>query len=171
MKPKCRTLRLSRVLDWMEALPTPPASPRAPCVAGLLPVGAGREMPIRFGADDALFGILSLPDQPAPDVPAMLLTNTSANPRWGNARIAVDLARSLAADGIPSLRMDAGGMGDAEPASGERGRPYADWSPRTCWPPSRNWSDAPAGRWRSWACAPVPITHSRRRAAIRGWPG
>jgi len=116
----------TRILAWTKALPTPPASPRAPCVTAQLALGAAREMPVRFGTDDALFGILSLPDQPAPDAPAMLLVNTSANPRWGNARITVDLARRLAADGIASLRMDASGMGDAEPSSGERGRPYAE---------------------------------------------
>jgi pimeloyl-ACP methyl ester carboxylesterase len=56
----------------------------------------------------------------------VLLVNTSANPRWGNARIAVDLARSLAADGVISLRMDAPGMGDAAPQTGDVGQPYAE---------------------------------------------
>jgi hypothetical protein len=83
-------------------------------------------MPIRFGPDATLFGILSVPAWPSPDAPAVLLVNTSANPRWGNARIAVDLARGLAADGVMSLRMDASGMGDAAPATGEVGRPYAE---------------------------------------------
>ena len=114
----------ARVVDWMRALPALLGTPRAPCVNGDLPLERSREVPVRFGPDDALFGILSLPDRPSPGAPALLLVNTSANPRWGNARIAVDLSRALAEDGIATLRMDAGGMGDTDPATGERGRPY-----------------------------------------------
>lgn len=116
----------ARIVDWVQTLPAQPGTPRAPRVTGVLPLGAGREVAVQFGADDGLFGILSLPPRLAPNAPALLLVNTSANPRWGNARIAVDLARALTNDGIASLRMDAGGMGDADPASGERGRPYSE---------------------------------------------
>ncbi len=116
----------SRVLDWMESLPDAGGVPRAPQMTPELKVGAAHETPIRFGVDDGLFGILSQPETPAAGGPAVLVVNTSANPRWGNARIAVDLARRLAADGVTTLRMDAAGMGDAAPDSGERGRPYAE---------------------------------------------
>jgi pimeloyl-ACP methyl ester carboxylesterase len=103
-----------------------PADRAAVSSSATLPLACGREMPVRFGPAGSLFGILTIPDQLSPDAPAMLLTNTSANPRAGNARVAVDIARGLAADGLISLRMDASGMGDADPRSGERGRPYSN---------------------------------------------
>jgi alpha-beta hydrolase superfamily lysophospholipase len=117
-----------RIVRWVQSQPGAPDGPRIahPDGDASLDIGPARELPIRFGPDATLFGILSVPAWPSPDAPAVLLVNTSANPRWGNARIAVDLARGLAADGVMSLRMDASGMGDAAPATGEVGRPYAE---------------------------------------------
>lgn len=116
----------ARICNWIATLPAQDGSPRPPCVTGALALDAAREMPVRFGEDDGLFGIMSLPDRLSPDGPALLLVNTSANPRFGNGRITVDLARELAGDGIASLRMDAAGMGDSDPAGGELGRPYSE---------------------------------------------
>jgi alpha-beta hydrolase superfamily lysophospholipase len=117
-----------RIVRWVQSLPAAPdaSSMADPDGDASVDVGPARETPIRFGPDTTLFGILSLPSRPSPHAPAVLLLNTSANPRWGNARIAVDLARGLAADGVVSLRMDASGMGDAAPRTGEIGRPYAE---------------------------------------------
>jgi pimeloyl-ACP methyl ester carboxylesterase len=98
------------------------ADPAADTTVG---TGAGQELPLTFGTPAGLFGILSLPKWQAPDRPAILLVNTSANPRWGNGRIAVQIARSLAGDGIATLRMDASGIGDAAPETGAVGRPYS----------------------------------------------
>jgi alpha-beta hydrolase superfamily lysophospholipase len=117
---------IDSVARWMRALPTPDRTFSAPAtIDGSLDVGATREKPIRFGPDEGCFGILATPERIAPRGPAVLILNTSANPRWGNARLAVDLARTFAADGLPSLRMDAGGMGDAAVATGAVGRPYS----------------------------------------------
>jgi pimeloyl-ACP methyl ester carboxylesterase len=117
-----------RIVGWVQSQPAGSDAARivVSLAAASLDVGPARETPIRFGPDRSLFGILSLPRWPAPGAPAVLLVNTSANPRWGNARVAVDLARSLAADGVVSLRMDASGMGDTAPWTGEAGRPYAE---------------------------------------------
>ena len=117
-----------RIVHWVRSrAAVPGVSPVAdPGGQESLDIGSTQERSIRFGPDESLFGILSTPGWPSPDVPAVLLVNTSANPRWGNARIAVDLARGLAADGVVSLRMDASGMGDAAPRTGEVGRPYAE---------------------------------------------
>jgi len=117
-----------RIVRWVQARPIASNAPRVADLAGdaSLTVGHARETPICFGPDESLFGILTIPDWPTHGAPAVLLVNTSANPRWGNARIAVDLARSLAADGVISLRMDAAGMGDTVPRTGEVGRPYAE---------------------------------------------
>ena len=117
-----------RVVQWVRSLPATTGAGVADatdCEASL-DLGAASETPIQFGPDAALFGVLSMPACLAPHAPAMLIVNTSANPRWGNARIAVDLARSLAADGVAVLRMDASGMGDSAPQTGDVGRPYAE---------------------------------------------
>jgi pimeloyl-ACP methyl ester carboxylesterase len=117
-----------RIVCWVRAQSAAPGAPRIADIdcGALLDLGHAREQPIRFGPDDALFGILTAPAWSSPNAPAMLLVNTSANPRWGNARIGVDLARSLAVEGVASLRMDAPGMGDTAPGTGEVGRPYAE---------------------------------------------
>ena len=117
-----------RIVGWVQSLPASSAAPPNDILDADTSVGIGqaRETPIHFGPDQALFGILSRPSRPSPNAPAVLLVNTSANPRWGNARIAVDLARSLAADGLISLRMDAPGMGDSAPLTGEVGQPYTE---------------------------------------------
>jgi len=117
-----------RIVHWMRALPAPAGACHLPAASddASLDVGGASELPIRFGPGAALFGILTMPPWLAPDRPAVLLANTSANPRWGNARIAVDIARMLAADGIAVLRMDASGIGDTAPETGDLGRPYAE---------------------------------------------
>ncbi len=117
-----------RVVRWVQEQSAAPGASRIADqkIDAPLCIGPAHEIPIRFGPDDSLFGIMTTPSWPSSDVPAVLLVSTSANPRWGNARIAVDLARSLAADGVTSLRMDAAGMGDTAPQTGEVGRPYAE---------------------------------------------
>ncbi len=115
-----------RVVRWVQSLPATSGTSHTAKTPASLALAHAVESPIRFGLDNSLFGILSMPNRPSPDTPSVLLVNTSANPRWGNARIAVDLARSLAADGVISLRMDAPGMGDTAPQTGEVGRPYAE---------------------------------------------
>ena len=126
-----------RVVGWVCSLPIAASSATAGATTGgeipsdpsrdaSLDVGLSHEAPINFGPDASLFGILSVPIRLVPNAPAVLVANTSANPRWGNARIAVDLARGLAAEGVAVLRMDASGMGDTAPQTGDVGRPYAD---------------------------------------------
>ncbi|MCG5075699.1 alpha/beta hydrolase [Paraburkholderia tagetis] len=70
------------------------------------------ERPVRFGR---CFGIHCDPDTPRPGAPAVLLINTGAAHHIGDGRIAVLLARRLAEQGVASLRMDVGGLGDAQP--------------------------------------------------------
>lgn len=117
-----------RATEWLQRLPVVPApvTGREPPPSGRLSLAACTERPIVFGPAQRLFGILTEPAGKPARRPAVLIANTSANPRWGNARFAVDLARALAADGIATLRMDASGMGDASISTGELGRPYAE---------------------------------------------
>lgn len=71
------------------------------------------ETPIRFGADDEMFGILCRPASPDPTRPALLLPSTGADPCAGMARIWTDLARLVARHGITSLRFDMRGVGES----------------------------------------------------------
>ncbi|MGF6596948.1 pimeloyl-ACP methyl ester carboxylesterase [Paraburkholderia sp. GAS448] len=71
------------------------------------------EHPVLFGCH---FGIYCRPDVPREGVPAVLFFNTGASHHIGDGRIFVLFARALAAQGIASLRMDLGGLGDSTPA-------------------------------------------------------
>jgi alpha/beta superfamily hydrolase len=117
---------IARIVAWVAALPSEPSRTSAEETGNAtLDLGFASESPVRFGPHDELFGIMCRPHQQR-DAPPVLLVNTSANPRAGNARIAVDLARRLAAEGIASLRMDGAGMGDSAPATGGLGCPYSE---------------------------------------------
>jgi len=48
--------------------------------------------------------------------PAVLMVNTGAVSRIGNARLGVRFARRLARQGVASLRVDLGGLGDSQPS-------------------------------------------------------
>lgn len=61
------------------------------------------------------FGIYCQPDVPRAGAPAVLLFNTGASHHIGDGRIFVTFARRLAAQGIASLRMDLGGLGESAP--------------------------------------------------------
>lgn len=86
----------------------------------------GLESGHRFGPGGAFFGILCRPHEAQSDQPCVLILNTGGNPRSGHHRLSVALARSLAAAGVASLRMDATGIGDALPVV--RGRSLALYS-------------------------------------------
>ncbi len=123
----------ARVVAWHAALDS--TAHTAPAMVRLtkedrlgtpvLTVAAGVERPVWFGPQNALFGIVCEPAQPLPDAPVVLIANTGANPRYGNSRAAVLVARWLASHGVASLRMDGAGIGDSRPETGERGQPYS----------------------------------------------
>lgn len=73
------------------------------------------ERTLRFGPDDRLVATLCEPttEPVVADLPALLILNTGATPRTGAGRSAVELARVLARDGVRSLRLDLGGIGDS----------------------------------------------------------
>ncbi|HEY1931596.1 MAG TPA: alpha/beta hydrolase [Acetobacteraceae bacterium] len=96
-----------------------------PTEPAVLRTGFGEERPVRFGPNNALFGILSKPAHARSNAPSVLIANTGANPRYSNSRGAVAIARWLAAHGIASLRIDGAGIADAAPETGERGMPYS----------------------------------------------
>jgi alpha-beta hydrolase superfamily lysophospholipase len=105
---------------WMrDGAPPAGAAPGGRSIPAEPPIlrldGGARESLVRFGALNTLVGVLC---EPAPGLgdlaagTAVLLPNTGANGRIGNGRVAVRLARRLAAAGIASLRMDGTGIGD-----------------------------------------------------------
>ncbi|ASV99614.1 alpha/beta fold hydrolase [Paraburkholderia aromaticivorans] len=74
------------------------------------------ESPIRLDGG-RLFGIYCRPEaRGLAGAPAALLLNTGAVSRIGNARLGVRFARRLAQQGIASLRVDLGGLGDSMPS-------------------------------------------------------
>ena len=85
------------------------------------------EEPVRFGPDQALFGILCKPLAHKAGGPAVILLNRGLNAHIGWRRQSVEDARALAAAGIVSLRFDVAGLGESRD---EPGRPanliYAD---------------------------------------------
>jgi hypothetical protein len=95
---------------WLAA--APPAAgrrPDAPVVADALDLGAVLERP--FAAAGAA-GVLAEPTGPRRGLTAVLL-NAGAIRRVGPSRFWVDLARRWAAEGVPTLRLDLEGIGDA----------------------------------------------------------
>jgi alpha-beta hydrolase superfamily lysophospholipase len=130
---------IARVMNWHDASlsrfagecrPSLYPLPRTGEEESVLATDYGMETPIRFDSAGSLFGILSTPAHPRGTAPPVLIANTGANPRSGNARGAVATARWLAANGIASLRMDGAGIGDSAIETGERGQPYASQGDR-----------------------------------------
>ena len=77
------------------------------------------ETPVRFGADDHLFGMVC---RPAGDIPcdlAVVIGNTGGHAHHGFARFGVEFARRLASDGIASIRIDFAGLGDSMNPAGD----------------------------------------------------
>ena len=103
---------------------TAPATPGAATIAPRFPnalvTDIFREEPVRFGPDDALFGVVTRPHVERTDAPAIVMLNRGLNPHVGWRRVSVDHARALAAAGITSLRFDVAGLGESRD---EPGRP------------------------------------------------
>jgi dienelactone hydrolase len=72
----------------------------------------------RFGPDERLLGVVTLPAVPRPDAPALLLLNAGVVHRIGPHRLNVKLAREVAKEGVTSIRMDLSGLGDSPAAGG-----------------------------------------------------
>lgn len=72
-----------------------------------------RERIVRFGPDQRLMGILTMPREPREGAPHVVLVNAGIVHRVGPNRMYVDIARSMAARGFPVLRFDLAGLGDS----------------------------------------------------------
>ncbi len=84
--------------------------------------GHVREIPLIFGPERNLFGILAEPAHLNPADPrsrrAILMLNVGTNHRVGPNRLYVKMARAWAARGYRSLRFDLAGIGDSRSAEG-----------------------------------------------------
>lgn len=117
-------MAFERIATWFGEAPHVDR-PECEVTPQSLDLGTGREAPVRLGPADALAGILTMPAQRRVGAPVVLIANTGANPRYGNARGATNLARRLAEQGVASLRLDGHGVGDAAVHTGEKGTPYS----------------------------------------------
>lgn len=111
------------VAQWLSHLPgtahLPIVSPAMP-ICGLLEQDGYQETPLCFGPQHRLFGMLARPPHPAPTPqPTIVMVNTGTSHHIGNGRMLVELARTLARQGVASFRMDIAGMGDS-PGSPEQ---------------------------------------------------
>lgn len=110
----------ARLTEWLAegAKKTDKAS--APATATTLILDGFSEEAVTFGAADRLFGVLSEPGARRSEglAPTVLFLNTGHHHHVGFGRMAVSMARRLAAEGIPSLRFDAAGLGDSDAMPG-----------------------------------------------------
>ncbi|MFL9907846.1 serine aminopeptidase domain-containing protein [Paraburkholderia sp. RL17-337-BIB-A] len=105
------------VLTWLGWPPGTQAQPApdtvAPAAGARIDFAAGYETPVVFGGARYV-GVFCRPRRPLQGAPAVLFVNTGGVHRIGEGRVAVLMARRLAAQGIASLRMDLGGLGDSQ---------------------------------------------------------
>jgi pimeloyl-ACP methyl ester carboxylesterase len=104
------------VLEWLGfrlgASETVPIAILAPTSDARIDFTEGYERPVVFGGGRYV-AVYCQPRFVLEHAPAVLLVNSGGVHRVGNARIAVLMARWLAGQGIASLRMDLGGLGDS----------------------------------------------------------
>ncbi len=104
------------VLEWLglhsSTTATPAVEILAPAADARIDFAEGHETSAVFGGGRYV-GVFCQPLRARESAPAVLLVNTAATHRIGNARLAVLMARRLAEQGIASLRMDLGGIGDS----------------------------------------------------------
>ena len=104
------------VLEWLgfqsstASLPAAELLPPAPDAR--INFAAGHETPVVFGGGRYV-GVFCEPRCTHARAPSVLIVNSGGVHRVGDARLAVLMARRLAAQGIASLRMDLGGLGDS----------------------------------------------------------
>ncbi|MGD0429612.1 MAG: alpha/beta hydrolase [Acetobacteraceae bacterium] len=107
---------VTRILGWLrESIPTGPPPLQHARVPERAEIRHGSciETPLRFGPTGNLFGVLCRPSARDDSSMAVVIVNSGGNPHQGLARVNVDLARRLAAEGFASLRMDFAGLGDS----------------------------------------------------------
>jgi pimeloyl-ACP methyl ester carboxylesterase len=133
---------LQTVVDWTTKNSRPGAAQREPVIAtsttprgmklesttldgkiqgrAILEGDGFRELPLVLDPAPEICGVLCLPASAPVTTEAVLILNAGAIPHVGWARGAVDMARTLARQGIASMRVDLPGLGQSEAAPEKR---------------------------------------------------
>jgi len=111
---------LARIVAWVDDLPQGPAREAGRAVETLPParpiVGPHyEELPVWFGPEQRLFGVLCQPRGRKPSAIA-ILANSGRDYHIGWGRAGVEQARALAERGVASFRFDGSGIGDSPPS-------------------------------------------------------
>lgn len=119
-EPQLGTLR--GIVAWIDDLASGPmaevALPAQVSAAAQAIVGPHyEELPVRFGPNERLFGVVCKPLDREPSG-IVVLANSGRDYHIGWGRAGVEQARALAERGIASFRFDAGGIGDSVAAEG-----------------------------------------------------
>jgi len=122
------TTTLDGIVDWLRAGEPAGAVPEPRAPGTDVPLqrdavfGGVREIPLLFGHEHGLFGILAEPEvldaAGGRAETAILMLNVGTNHRVGPNRLYVKMARAWAARGYRSLRFDLAGIGDSRSAAG-----------------------------------------------------
>ncbi|WP_029057634.1 alpha/beta hydrolase family protein [Stappia stellulata] len=117
----CPQADFDRLVGWLVRT-VPPRTCRVSGVSPDAPLlelaGRAREASVAFGAQGGLIGVWCEPDERLPGARPVVFLNSGATPRAGWAHGAVEAARTLAARGIASLRIDLADIGDSRPQAG-----------------------------------------------------
>ncbi|MBW3629605.1 MAG: alpha/beta fold hydrolase [Gemmatimonadetes bacterium] len=105
--------------DWLAEGARPSARTAAPAFEAVLRLPEAIEEPVFFGEHVRLFGLHCVPIRPRPGLPTVIFLNTGADHHVGANRMAVPLARRLAAQGFASIRFDLAGIGDSPAVAGK----------------------------------------------------
>jgi alpha-beta hydrolase superfamily lysophospholipase len=111
-----------RVIDWLKPDPSSGEADLHLEASAEIAVPDGIERPVWIEGASPLFGILAEPAHAAADRPVLLILNTGANHHIGTNRMSVLIARRLLQEGIASLRIDCGGIGDSPSVAGRHDR-------------------------------------------------
>ena len=135
LRAEVPTAMVAAARTWLSALatnlgPRTPTEPTDESEAATMPLislpgtadpgAVVTERPVLINADVSLFGVLSERAAREPVQRAVILLNTGADYHVGPNRLHVELARRWARLGIAVLRLDLGGLGDSETATGRR---------------------------------------------------
>ena len=102
----------ARVVDWLGT-DSAPASVRTGMPEATLTLPHAVEHAVWVDGAQPVFGIHTVPRQPADARSAVLILNTAATHHIGTYRLSVAIARRLAQNGIAAFRFDCGGVGDS----------------------------------------------------------